>query len=92
MTRTEFIEAVWKRCAGYMWGEVEGVIDVAVGVIKSELINGGEVNISGFGKFSVRERAARSGRNPRTGEEIQVDDYKIPYFTASESFKAAVKR
>ena len=92
MTRTEFIDAVWKRCAGYTWREVEGVIDVAVGVIKSELINGGEVNISGFGKFSVRERAARKGMNPRTGKPIDVPAYKLPYFTAGRAFKEAVRK
>lgn len=89
MTRAELIERIAIRNK-IPKPTVSTVIDAAIDEIKIALAGGGEVVLPGLGKFSVRERAARSGRNPRTGEEIQVDAYKIPYFTASKSFKAAV--
>lgn len=90
MTKLELIEsiAVWNKIPK---ATVATVINAFLDEIKTSMIEGGDIQLAGFGNFKVRERAARPGRNPRTGEEIQVDAYKIPYFTASKSFKAAVK-
>ena len=90
MTRKELIEAV------YFGGDiplrtVEKVCDKLIANIKRELIQGGEVNLLGFGKFSVKTRPAREGRNPRTGEPIQIPESKLPYFTAGKAFKEAVR-
>ena len=54
------------------------------------LANGGEVTLIGFGTFKVTDRAARTGRNPKTGEEIQIGASKVPTFKAGKSFKQAV--
>nr|WP_314371373.1 HU family DNA-binding protein [uncultured Acinetobacter sp.] len=54
------------------------------------LANGGEVTLIGFGTFKVTDRAARTGRNPKTGEEIQIAASKVPTFKAGKSFKQAV--
>ena len=54
------------------------------------LANGGEVTLIGFGTFKVTDRAARTGRNPKTGEEIQIVASKVPTFKAGKSFKKAV--
>ena len=54
------------------------------------LANGGEVTLIGFGTFKVTDRAARTGRNPKTGEEIQIVASKVPTFKAGKSFKQAV--
>lgn len=90
MTKAELIEriAIRNRISK---ATVATVIYDFLDQIKNSLIIGGDVQLPGFGKFSVRERAARPGRNPRTGEEIQITAYKIPYFTAGKLFKAAVK-
>ena len=72
---------------------VEAVYDRIIHEIKAELLRGGEVNLIGFGKFSVKEYAAREGVNPRPPhEKIQLPASKRPYFTASKSFKEAVNR
>lgn len=55
-----------------------------------ELANGGEVALVGFGTFKVTDRAARIGRNPKTGEEIQIKASKVPTFKASKALKGAV--
>ena len=54
------------------------------------LVNGGEVTLIGFGTFKVTDRAARTGRNPKTGEEIQIAASKVPTFKAGKAFKQAM--
>ncbi len=66
---------------------VEKVIEVIIGSLKK----GEEVSIAGLGIFSVKERAARQARNPRTGESISVPAMKVPKFKASKHLKDAVK-
>jgi DNA-binding protein HU-beta len=62
------------------------------GVIASELKRGGKVAISGFGNFEVRKRAAREGRNPRTGKLINIKASVIPAFRAGKALKESVNR
>ena len=54
------------------------------------LANGGEVTLIGFGTFKVTDRAARTGRNPKTGEELQISASKVPTFKAGKAFKEAL--
>ena len=56
------------------------------------LANGGEVTLIGFGTFKVTDRAARTGRNPKTGEEIQIVASKVPTFKAGKAFKQALNQ
>lgn len=58
--------------------------------VEAELKSGGEVNLTGFGKFSVTERGARKGRNPQTGESVDIAASKTPAFKAGNSLKEAV--
>ena len=62
---------------------------VETGVLDT-LANGGQVTLTGFGVFSVKDRAARTGRNPKTGEEIQIAASKVPTFKAGKGLKEAV--
>lgn len=62
---------------------------VETGVIDT-LANGGQVVLTGFGTFKVTDRAARTGRNPKTGEEIQIAATKVPTFKAGKGLKDAV--
>ena len=70
---------------------MSNAIDALVESISEELANGGTVQLVGFGTFSVKERAARTGRNPQTGEEIQIAAAKVPSFKAGKALKDAVK-
>ncbi len=67
------------------------VIDSMFETIAASLRNGEDVTVVGFGSFSVRNRAARSGRNPRTGEQITIAAAKIPGFKAGKSLKDALQ-
>ena len=66
---------------------VDGMFDAIVGTLKK----GGEVSIAGFGIFSVKARAARMARNPKTGEAVKVPAMKVPKFRAAKALKDAVK-
>jgi DNA-binding protein HU-beta len=62
------------------------------GVIASELKRGGKVAISGFGNFEIRKRAAREGRNPRTGKSISITASMVPAFRAGKALKELINR
>jgi DNA-binding protein HU-beta len=64
-------------------------LDAAIDAVTSELKAGGQVSLVGFGTFSVKDRAARAGRNPQTGEAIQIKAAKIPSFKAGKALKDA---
>ncbi|HYC05926.1 MAG TPA: HU family DNA-binding protein [Azospirillaceae bacterium] len=66
------------------------VIDAVVNAIQGALAKGEEVRLVGFGTFSVSNRAARQGKNPRTGETVQIAASKAPKFTAGKGLKDAV--
>lgn len=69
----------------------ERIVDKLFDTIINSLKNGDEVSIAGFGIFSAKERAARTARNPRTGETIQVPAMRVPKFRAAKALKDAVK-
>jgi DNA-binding protein HU-beta len=72
--------------------DCEKVVTATIESIQEALNKGDKVSIVGFGTFEVRERAARKGRNPRTGEEIEIEAAKVPVFKAGKSLKETVGR
>ena len=90
MTKAEFVDQVASR-ADLSKGDAGGAVDAVLDTIKEVLQRGGEINFTGFGKFSVAERGARQGVNPQTGEKIQIAASKVPRFSAGSSLKSAVK-
>lgn len=71
--------------------QAEQAVEVMMNSIVESLKKGDEVSIAGLGIFSVKQRAAREARNPRTGEAIQVAAMKVPKFRAAKALKDAVK-
>ncbi len=71
--------------------EAEAVITAAFAAITEELKKGGKVQLSGFGTFEVRTRAARTGRNLQTGASVEIAASKVPAFKAGKSLKEAVQ-
>lgn len=90
MTIRELIASVSEK-TGYTKKDTEAVVRAAFEVIADELIAGNEVSIPGFGKFDVVSRAARIGRNPQTGEEIQIPERKAVKFKVSSTLKGTIK-
>lgn len=72
--------------------ETAKTVNALLEVIKNELAKGEKVALVGFGTFEVRERAARKGRNPQTGAEIEIAAAKAPAFKAGKDFKEAVNK
>ncbi len=90
MNKSELIEQVADR-AEIKRSEAEAAVNAITDVVKETLQRGGDVAITGFGKFSVAERGARQGVNPQTGERIQIAASKAPKFSAGADFKKALK-
>jgi DNA-binding protein HU-beta len=89
VTKAEFIDQVADR-AGLSKKDASEAVDAVLETIESALRRGSDVVFSGFGKFSVSDRAAREGRNPATGEKIYIKATKVPKFSAGASLKKAV--
>ncbi|MDN6162310.1 MAG: HU family DNA-binding protein [Atopostipes sp.] len=66
-------------------------VEAFLEVVQETLVEGDRVQLIGFGSFEVRDRAARKGRNPQTGEELQIPATKVPAFKAGKGLKDAVK-
>jgi DNA-binding protein HU-beta len=90
VTKQEFVDQVASN-SGLGKKEAGDAVDAVLKVIEETLSRGGEVNFTGFGKFTVAERGARQGVNPQTGERIQIAASKVPRFSAGSALKNAVK-
>ena len=89
MNKSELVDAVASD-SGLTRADSARAIESLVGTVSKTLKKGGEVNITGFGKFSVVKRAARQGVNPRTGERVKIKASKAPKFSPGASLKQAV--
>lgn len=90
MTKQELIDEVAAR-SGLARGDAQAAVDAALAVISETLGAGGEVTLTGFGKFHTAVRGARAGVNPRTGEAMQIAASTVPRFTAGSALKKAVR-
>jgi len=86
MTKNELADGIAQR-VGLSGTQAREALDAAVDLISAELGSGGDVSISGFGKFSVSNRAARQGRNPATGETINIAASKSAKFSPAKALK-----
>ena len=89
MNKSDLVDAI-AESAGLSKADGGRALDAFVDTITSALKSGDSVSLVGFGTFSVRDRAARTGRNPRTGETIQIKASKNPAFKAGKALKDAV--
>lgn len=89
MNKGELVEAI-ATAADLSKADAERALEGMVKVIKKTLKSGDTISLVGFGTFSVRKRAARTGRNPRTGETIKIKASKVPGFKAGKGLKDAV--
>jgi DNA-binding protein HU-beta len=89
VNKTELIEAIAKR-ADVPKSQAQKHFDAFEDVVTNVLKSGDEAQITGFGKFYIREQKARDGRNPQTGEKIRIPAQKVPSFSAGNSLKESV--
>jgi len=89
MNKAELIDVVSNQCS---LGKAEAAraVETVLETIAATLKAGGDVSLVGFGTFTVKARSARAGRNPRTGETIEIAASKVPGFKAGKALKDAV--
>ncbi len=90
MNKTELINAVAAK-AEISKKDADKALAAVLGAIEEALVNGDKVQLIGFGTFEVKERAARTGHNPKTGASIEIAASKVPSFKAGAALKNAVK-
>ncbi|HVV96253.1 MAG TPA: HU family DNA-binding protein [Rhodanobacteraceae bacterium] len=89
MNRGEFVAAIADQ-SGLTKADADRALEAMFKVVKKALKSGDSVSLVGFGTFVVRKRAARTGRNPRTGDTIKIKASKVPAFKAGKALKDAV--
>ena len=91
MTKKEFVEKFYKKAGFESKAEAERKLNAFMDTVEEVLVSGDEVNFIGWGKFEVKETAARKGRNPKTGEEIQIPAKKSVKFKAGSKLNESLK-
>lgn len=89
MNKAEFVGSI-AEASGLTKADAERAVEAMFDTIKNAMKSGDSVSLVGFGTFVVRSRAARTGRNPRTGDEIRIAASKVPAFKAGKALKDAL--
>jgi integration host factor subunit beta len=87
MIKSELIERLAAENTHLTHAEVERVVNIVLGRMTQSMADGGRVELRGFGAFSVRSRPARAGRNPRTGETVNVPAKSVPFFKSGKELR-----
>lgn len=88
MIRSELLQLLARENPELRSEDVERAVDTFFDEIAERLADGGRVELRGFGAFSTRQREARKGRNPRTGESVDVPQKRVPYFKPGKDMRA----
>ena len=87
MIRSELVQKLCQDFPDLTQREIETVVGAFFDSVSDQLAKGGRVELRGFGAFSTRKRDARTGRNPRTGEAVDVDAKRVPYFKPGKEMR-----
>ncbi len=92
MNKKEVIKEVAAKHTDFTQKEISEIVDEVLEVIKENLVKGDKVLFAGFGSFEATERAAREGRNPKTGDTVIIPSCKVPKFKPGKAFKDYVNQ
>ena len=87
MTKSELIAFIAEKCDMMTKKQVEYIVNELFACVRTALKNDDKVEIRGFGSFRIREKAARTGRNPKNGEKVEIPALKVPYFRTGKEIK-----
>lgn len=87
MTKSELIQRLAERNPHLYLRDVEKIVETIFEEITKALVEGDRVELRGFGAFSIKQRDARSGRNPRTGASVKVDAKRLPFFKTGKGLR-----
>ena len=92
MTKSELVQRMSTLHPDLAAADLEKLVNTVFNEITNTLINGDRVELRGFGAFSVRERAARKGRNPRTGVAVAVPAKRVPFFKCGKELRVRINK
>lgn len=87
MIKSELVQTIAERNPHLYQRDVENIVNAILGEITEALARGDRVELRGFGAFSVKNRPARTGRNPRTGEAVDVEEKWVPFFKTGKELR-----
>jgi integration host factor subunit alpha len=91
MTKADLVDIIFGK-VGLSKIESQNIIEMIFETIKQTLVEGESVKVSGFGTFNVKKKNARRGRNPKTGDELQITPRRVVTFRASNHFKELIEK
>jgi integration host factor subunit beta len=92
MIKSELIQSICAQKPNLRQGDVEKIVRTMLGKITAAMRHGDRVELRGFGAFSVRQRSAHNGRNPRTGVSVAVGQKRVPYFRTGKEMRNRLNR
>jgi len=92
MIKSELIQMIADKNPHLYQRDVEKIVNAILGEITGALANGDRVELRGFGAFSVKNRKPRQGRNPRTGEKVEVEEKWVPFFKTGKELRERLNR
>lgn len=90
MTKAELVEIVYEKVGGLSKKEAQDIVEAIFNTMKENLKGGEKIKISGFGNFILRDKRPRKGRNPQTGDDIQITARRVLTFRPSQILKAYI--
>ncbi len=90
MTKSELIERIAMRQKHLSASDVDGAVKAILEQMSDSLMHGGRIEVRGFGSFSLKYRKPRTGRNPKTGESVQLAGRHVPHFKAGKELRDRV--
>lgn len=91
MTKADLVEIIFEK-VGLSKKEAQDIIEIIFDTIKQSFVEGESVKVSGFGTFNVRKKNPRRGRNPQTGEELEITPRRVLTFKPSNQLKAVIEK
>lgn len=92
MIKSELVQIIADRNPHLYHRDVENVVNAILNEITTALANGNRVELRGFGAFSVKNRPARSARNPKTGEKVEVEEKWVPFFKTGKELRERLNK
>jgi integration host factor subunit beta len=92
MIKSELVQRIAERNPHLYQRDVENIVNAILGEIIAAMVRGDRVEVRGFGAFSVRNRPAHTGRNPRTGTHVSVDQKYVPFFKTGKEMRHRLNR
>jgi integration host factor subunit alpha len=91
MTKADLVDRIFEKI-GLSKKEAQEIIEILFDTMKQTFVEGESIKISGFGTFNVRQKMARRGRNPKTGDDLEINPRKVISFRASNQIKSVLEK